>query len=161
MIRFIALNKFYNEKSIKYMKPLFVVISLFIIESFSAKSISLDGATADSIINHQTKNSNISISGMKGLKTYTMENLPDNFGSKAWRDINTPFTGPMGHYLPKEFGESKYDKDISVAELMQTGDLDKLRDRERTAEVTKVLSYIASFTLIGFIILLVIRLKNK
>lgn len=144
------------------MKNLFfILLSVFVY--FNTYGIPSHDIIVDSVIDHQTKNSNISISGMKGLKTkrYTIDNIPDNFGSKAWRDINTPFTGPMGHYLPKEFGESKYDKDISVAELMQTGDLDKLRDRERTAEVTKVLSYIASFTLIGFIILLVIRLKNK
>ena len=144
------------------MKNLFfILLSVFVY--FNTYGIPSHDIIVDSVIDHQTKNSNISISGMKGLKTkrYTIDNIPDNFGSKVWRDINTPFTGPMGHYLPKEFGESKYDKDISVAELMQTGDLDKLRDRERTAEVTKVLSYIASFTLIGFIILLVIRLKNK
>lgn len=141
------------------MKNLFfILLSVFVY--FNTYGIPSHDIIVDSVIDHQTKNSNISISGMKGLKpkSYTIDDMPDDFGfSNKPYESSTPFTGPMGHYLPKEFGESKYDKDISVAELMQTGDLEKLRDRERTAEVTKVLNYVIGLILIGFVIFLGIR----
>lgn len=43
----------------------------------------------------------------------------------------------MGYILPEDFGESKYDRDISVSELLEGGDLDKVRARVSTTETLK------------------------
>lgn len=71
------------------------------------------------------------VEGMKGVgKTYTVSNMPDDFFTGAHRQGGV-FTGPVGNILPEEFGESKYDVDISPSEILEGGDLENLRAREQ------------------------------
>lgn len=74
--------------------------------------------------------------GNKSGRTYTPETMPDDFLVSGFRQ-GSAFTGPMGYILPEDFGESKYDRDISVSELLEGGDLDKVRARVSTTETLK------------------------
>lgn len=101
----------------------------------------------------------VPVTGMRGLgQTYTPETMPDDFLVSGFRQ-ESAFTGPMGYILPKEFGESKYDTELSPQDLL-SGEktLNQLRAGKRAEDIEEYLKY---FLCVGCIIIVLIAVAQS
>ena len=74
-------------------------------------------------------------------------------------DTEPTYTGAIGNLLPTDFGESKYDTELSPQDLLR-GDktLNQLRAEKRTEDIEEYLKY---FLCVGCVIIILIAVAQS
>lgn len=135
------------------MKKLIIIVSLIFLCS---KGLAIPDSVLESF----------PIEGMKGLSRINqsevdefnrrMENL--HWGRSVTRDV-VYRGGAIGNLLPTDFGESKYDTELSPQDLLR-GDktLNQLRAEKRTEDIEEYLKY---FLCVGCVIIILIAVAQS
>ena len=135
------------------MNKLIIIVSLIFLCS---KGLAIPDSVLESF----------SIEGMKGLSRINqsevdefnrrMENL--HWGRSVTRDV-VYRGGAIGNLLPTDFGESKYDTELSLQDLL-SGEktLNQLRAEKRAEDIEEYLKY---FLCVGCVIIILIAVAQS
>lgn len=135
------------------MKKLIIIVSLIFLCS---KGLAIPDSVLESF----------PIEGMKGLSRINqsevdefnrrMENL--HWGRSVTRDV-TPRGGAIGNLIPTEFGESKYDTELSPQDLLSgEKSINQLREEKRAEDIEEYFKY---FLCVGCVIIVLIAVAQS
>ena len=105
------------------------------------------------------------VKGMRGLSQQEQADI-DRFNSAmakaGWgrtSDTEPTYTGSIGNLLPTDFGESKYDTELSLQDLL-SGEktLNQLRAEKRAEDIEEYLKY---FLCVGCVIIILIAVAQS
>ena len=105
------------------------------------------------------------VKGMRGLSQQEQADI-DRFNSAmakaGWgrtSDTEPTYTGAIGNLLPTDFGESKYDTELSLQDLL-SGEktLNQLRAEKRAEDIEEYLKY---FLCVGCVIIILIAVAQS
>lgn len=105
------------------------------------------------------------VKGMKGLSQQEQADI-DRFNSAMYKtgwgrlsDTEPIYVGAIGHLLPTDFGESKYDTELSLQDLL-SGEktLNQLRAEKRAEDIEEYLKY---FLCVGCVIIVLIAVAQS
>jgi len=105
------------------------------------------------------------VKGMRGLSQQEQIDI-DRFNSAMYQtgwgrtsNIEPTYTGAIGNLLPTDFGESKYDTELSLQDLL-SGEktLNQLRTEKRAEDIEEYLKY---FLCVGCVIIVLIAVAQS